>query len=188
MSKSKGKRIIELIKTREMLEGTRIFRMLKHLATSLYATNRNYQELSTAISKYEEDLSLWDIKKRAEFEAFFREFSRRLQNYLSSIYSLVQYTAILCDVLNRPELNRDYTLRLKALMSNNCVSFVRDLRTYSQHIKLPIISATLSFTKNQQTGKGKIEQRILLEKKELLKWKNWHKDSSKFIIRIRKLN
>ena len=181
MGDNKGKRIIELIKKREKLEGTRIFRMLSHLAASLYAVNRNYQELSTAIDKYEGDLTMWDIKKRPQFDAFLRELLRLLQNYLSSVYSLIQHTSILRSALNHSELNRDYTLKLKTLQSNNCARFVRDLRTYSQHIRLPIISARLSITHNQETGSQKVEQKILLEKKELIKWKNWHKDSVKYI-------
>jgi hypothetical protein len=58
MSINNGKKYIELLDAREKLEGTRIFRMLLNLATSQYAVNRNYQELSSAINKCESDLEI----------------------------------------------------------------------------------------------------------------------------------
>jgi hypothetical protein len=179
-NKEKGKRFLALLKKREKLEGTKIYYMLYHLATSLYIVGRNYQELSSAISGYEKDLSIWDVKNRAQLDAFLREFRRLMQNYLSSIYSLIEHTQTFRRDLNRYELNRDYSLKLKVLLRNNCVGFVRDLRTYSQHIRLPFIEASLSFD-SRKTGAEKLKQRILLEKKELVKWKYWHKVSKKYI-------
>lgn len=182
MSSNRGKKFIELLNKREKLEGTKIFRMLIHLATSQYTVNRNYHELSIAIGNYEKDLSIWDVKKRPRLNAFLRELSRLLQNYLSSIYSLIEHTKIFYTELNNSRLNEEYSLKLSTFQSNNCVRFVRDLRTYSQHIGLPFISAQVSFTKtNEKTGGGRIKQNIILEKKGLAKWKNWHRDSEKYI-------
>lgn len=181
MSIDNGKRFIELLEKREKLIGTRIFNTLIHLATSHYGVNRNYQELSLAISRYEKSLSIWAVKDRPQLDAFLRELSRLLQNYLSSIYSLVQHTMIICNDLNCPKLNADYASQLKVLQRNNCVRFVRDLRTYSQHIRLPAIAARLSFRTIRETGTGEIKQQILLEKKELTKWTHWHNDSKEYI-------
>jgi len=176
-----GERFLELLKKREKLEGTRIFNTLIHLATSQYGVNRNYQELFVAISRYEQSLSIWAVNKRPQLDAFLRELSRLLQNYLSSIYSLVQHTMIVRNDLSCSKLNTEYSSKLKTLQCNNCVRFVRDLRTYSQHIRLPVIAARLSFRTIRQTGKGEIKQQILLEKKELTKWTYWHNDSKEYI-------
>jgi len=189
MSSNNGKRFIELLEKREKLEGTRIFGILLNLATSQYAVNRNYQELSKAIGFYESNLSIWDVNKRSQLDAFLREFLRLLQNYLSSIYSLIEHTRIFCKELNNSELNREYCVKLKELQNHMCVGFVRDLRTYSQHIQLPIVSAKLSLTKTKQPGSGdEIKQQILLQSKELMKWKQWHKDSRKYLESLKEID
>ena len=179
-SKERGKRFIALLNKREKLVGTRIFYMLYNLAVSEYIVNRNYQELSSAMGKYEKNLSIWDVKKRPQLDAFLREFRRLMHNYLSSTYSLIQHTIICRRELNRPSLNRVYSLKVKALLTNRCVRFVRDLRTYCQHIKLPLVSAELTFDA-RKIGAEKLKQRILIEKKELPKWKRWNRLSKKYI-------
>jgi len=154
--------------------------MLYNLATSEYVVNRNYQELSSAISKYEKDLSIWDVKKRPQLDAFLREFRRLMQNYLSSTYSLIEHTIKCRRELNHASLNHDYSLKLKALRTNRCVKFVKDLRAYSQHIKLPLVVASLSFDA-QKVGAEKLQLKIIIEKKELVKWRKWHRLSKKYI-------
>ena len=183
MSKNRGKRFIELLNKREKLEGTKIFGILDRLGISLYTEKRNYQDLSSAISKYESDISIWYLKNRPKLDAFLREFSRLLHNYLSSIYSLIEHTQMVRKNLDNSELNEDYPLKLEEIFSKDCVRFVRDLRTYSQHIGLPIIAARLSIKKKSPKNKRVDEkQQILLEKEALLKYKKWHRDSKKYII------
>jgi len=172
---SDGQRFFELLKKRESLEGMKIFRMLLNLATSQYAVNRNYHELSSAIAKYEVDLKIWDVKNRALLNAFLRELSRLLQNYLSSIYSLIEHNREFCKDLNCAELNKAYSEEKETLLSNDCVNFIRDLRTFSQHIGLPLLSGQISFSKSE------FKQRILLQKEELFKWKKWKRASEKYI-------
>lgn len=182
MSANNGKRFFELIKKREQLEGTKIIGMLLHLATSQYTVNRNYQELSKAVAWYEGDLSIWDVKNRAKLEAFRREFLRLTQNYLSSTYSLIKHTEIFRDELHNLKLTEEYSLKLAELRNHICIKFVRELRNYSQHLRLPFTSATLSFSKTgQQNSTGKIERKIVLIKEELMKWDGWCKDSRKYL-------
>lgn len=174
--------LLELYKKREKLEGTKIIRRTRHLANSQYIVNSNYKDLTKAFKHYDHNLSLWAIKDRLKFEAFIREFLRLLQNYLSSIYSLIQHTVVFYKDLNNPKLNKDYAKKLKDLRSNNCIQFVRDLRTYATHRELPFVTAKLSFTTiNRETGEGKIETKLLLSKEELSKWKGW-KNTSKIYI------
>jgi len=123
---------------------------------------------------------LLNVKKRPQLDAFLREFRRLMHNYLSSTYSLIQHTTKCRRELNRPSLNRVYSLKLKALLTNRCVRFIRDLRIYCQHIKLPLVAAELTFNP-RKIGAEKLKQRILIEKKELVKWKEWHRLSKKHI-------
>jgi hypothetical protein len=182
MSCEDGRKFVELIEKRERLLGTRVFRMLLQLATSHYAVNRNHKELSSAVSCYENNLAIWNINKRQQLDRFLREFSRLLQNYLLSIYSLIEHTRVFCKDLECPKLDDEYTHKLEILLNNDCVRFVRDLRTYSQHIGLPFISANISFSKrSKETDQAQIKHQILLEKNELEKWKRWNKQSRKYL-------
>ena len=186
MSNDAGKKWVELAEKRESLEGTKILRMLQHLAASHYAVNRNYLELVAAIDKYEKDLSIWEVTKRRQLDAFMREVLRLLQNYLSSIYSLIQRTKVFCRDLKCAELDGEYSSKLDELLKQKCVWFVKDLRTFSQHLMLPFVSASLSFTKDTKTDGGVIDQKMLLQKKELLKWENWSKNSKEYINSLEK--
>jgi hypothetical protein len=182
MSRINGKKYLELLDAREKLEGTRIFRMLLNLATSQYAVNRNYHELSRAINKYENDLEIWSINKRGLFEAFLRELTRLLQNYLSSTYSLIEHNRRFCVDLDSSELNNSYSEKIEELRRNDCVVFVKDLRTFSQHIGLPLLSGQISFKKlSVDSDNSEFKQRILLQKDEFNKWKDWRKASKNYI-------
>lgn len=181
MVKSNGKKFIELLDKRKALKGTQIFGFLNHLATSLYIVNRNHKELSNAILVYEKDVSIWDVKNRVKLDAFMREFSRLLHNYLTSVYSLIQHTINLRKKLGNSELSKEYSERLKSLHRSGCVKFVINLRQYSQHFNLPFVSAQISLKREREEDSTTIKQQILLEKNELLKWKSWGSASRKYI-------
>ena len=142
----------ELIDKHETLEGTKIFRMLLSLSTSNYAVNRNYQELSLAINNYEVNLEIWDVQKRQIFNAFMRELSRLLQNYLSSTFSLIRHNVKLCKDLQCSTLNEEYARKIEVLNTNDCFSFIKDLRNFSQHVGLPVLSAQLNIHNRQDKG------------------------------------
>jgi hypothetical protein len=181
MSSSNGKKYIELLDAREKLEGTRIFRMLLNLATSQDAVYRNYDELSSAINKYESDLEIWSINKRGLFYAFLRELTRLLQNYLSSTYSLIEHNRRFCEDLDCSELSKSYSEKIEELRCNDCVVFVRDLRTFSQHIGLPLLSGQISIKKlSMGSDSSEVKQRILLQKEEFFKWKRWKEASNNY--------
>lgn len=182
LSKENGKKFKELFEKREKHEGTRIFRMLLNLATSNYALNRNHQELMSAVGFYEQHvIEIWNIKKRDEFQVFLRELSRLFQNYLSSYYSLIKHTEQFCRESNCAELSKEYSERVKVLRLDDFVRFVYDLRTFSQHFGLPLLAAQLSFKAEKKEKAKGFEQRILLQKEELLKWKRWSSYSQNYL-------
>jgi len=133
MSSNRGKKFIELLNRRDKLEGTKIVGMLVRLDSSLYTVKRNYQDLSDAINRYESDMSIWYLKNRPKLDAFLREFSRLLHNYLSSNYSLIEHTQMARKNLDNSELNEDYPLKLEEIFSKDCVRFVRFTNLFSTH-------------------------------------------------------
>jgi len=180
--KKDGKSWIELAKKRDKLEGTRIIGLIKHFATSQYTFNRNYNELIALINSYESDLDIWALKNRQKLEGLQREFLRLIHNFLSSIFSLVEHTYAFRKDLDNQELNKFYDEKLKELRLNECITFLKDLRTYTQHYKLPFVSAKLSFTAtNPKKGEGVSEQKLILDKDNLLKWERWNSSSKKYL-------
>lgn len=177
-----GKSWVELSKKRDELEGTRIISLIKHLATSQYALNRNHDELIGLINRYEHDLEIWAIKNRPMLEALQKEFLRLLHNYLSSIFSLIEHTYAFRNDLNNPELDSFYDDKLKELKINDSIMFLKDLRIFTQHYKLPFVTAKLSFTAiNGKNGEGVSEQKLTLNKDILLKWGNLNPISKAFL-------
>ena len=54
--------------------------------------------------------------------------------------------------------------------------------TYTQHYKLPLVSATFSLkAANAKKGKVILEQRLILHKNDLLEWKGWPSESKEYI-------
>jgi hypothetical protein len=84
--------------------------------------------------------------------------------------------------LGCPELNKPYSEKVEELRRNDCVVFVKDLRTFSQHIGLPLLSGQISFKKlSADSDNSELKQRILLQKDEFNKWKRWNKASENYI-------
>ena len=186
--REKGKKFIELLNERKKLEGTKVVNTSLNFVNSIYTVNRNYHELSEIISEYEKGLSIWDVKNRTKLDGLMIEFSRLLQNYLSSIYSLIEHTRIVCKDLNRINSSKEYSSKINALKEENCVWFVPELRTYSQHIRLHLITSQLSIRKNEETGQNEIEQKILLQKDEIIKWDKWSKKANEYIGSKKEIN
>ena len=92
-----AKKFVELFEKREKLKGTKITRTLRNLSTSQYAVNKNYEELHAAITSYECNMEIWDVKNRAQFEAFLWELSRLVQNYVLSTYTLIEHNRRFCE-------------------------------------------------------------------------------------------
>jgi len=178
MSKDQIQRLMELTKKRESMQGTKIHRQLMNLATTHYAVNRNYQELSIAIASYEGNIAIWDVKKRNELQTFLREISRLLHNYLSSTFSLIRHTSKLCEDLRCTELRKEYDKKVNDFNSNDCVFFIKDLRNFAQHVGLPKPTANVSPV-HHNVG---FRSRILLGKGSLLSWKEWKAGSKRYIL------
>lgn len=177
-----GKSWIDLAEKRDQLEGTKIIRLIEHLATSQYTLNRNYHELMGLINSYESDWKIWAVENRPELEALQREFLRLLHNFLSSIFSLVEHTYAFRKDLDNSELDSFYNEKLKELRVNECIIFLKDLRIFTQHYKLPFVTAILSFkATNSKKGEGISEQKLILDKDNLLKWTRWSSTSKAFL-------
>lgn len=161
--------------------GARIFHALLNWADSQYAVNANCQELLDLIKSYKRDLSIW--KDPSRIQSFLKEFLRRLHNYLASIYSLVQHTEVFIGHLKNEEAEKRFEVEKEELeKKHRCARFMRDLRAYMQHYRLPIVSATLGFrVTDPKNRKVVFEQKLLLNKNDMLKWTRWSRQSKEYL-------
>lgn len=177
-----GEKWSELITKLESSKGNKILSKIKNLAISQYTFNKNYGELINFIKAYEENKSIWALKNRPKLDAVQREFLRLLHNYLSSVYSLIQHTLTFRDKLKNDKFKKFYNTEASKFKIDEIMGFVKDLRRYAQHYKVPLSKASVSFKAGgMEVGRGTFKQELLLDKKELLKWGRWTAPSKKYL-------
>jgi hypothetical protein len=181
MSSASGKRVVELIDKLQNSEGYQIERIVVNLRISKYTVDKNFEELTKLIRDFETGVEIWAEKNRQHFEAGLWELSRLLQNYLSSIYTLIEHNIQLCENLDSEELNHLYGKQKNELLNWDCTRFVRDLRTFSQHVGLPLLMGQINLSKTEY------KQSILLQRDELSKWHKWSEQSKKYMKAKREL-
>ncbi len=176
-----GKKWLELVKKLDKLEGNEILQKIKHLSISQYTLNKNFDDVVKIIHSYETDLSIWSVENRGKLDAFQIEFLRLLHNYISSAYSLREHTRIFKKDLDNTEFTSFYDKERNKLSNDEIIAFRKDLRSYTQHYKLPISNVSLKFTKNKVGKGGLSEQKLFLNKESLLLWKGWGNLSKQYL-------
>ncbi len=177
-----GKKWFELVNKMESSKGYEILQKERHLLISNYVFHKNAKDLANLIKKYEKDLSIWDINNRMKLEEMQHEFLRLLHNYLSSAFSLVEHTYVFKDKLKNIEFTKFYEENSENFKIDEVLNFIKDLRRYAQHYKLPFSSAVLSFkASDKKDEKGTSKQELLLPLNELLQWERWSSPSKSFL-------
>ena len=191
-----SERYFELQKEVGNSEAAKIIRIKQNLEDSLFIFKKNYEELKEVIELYySRKLEKWANENRKNYNDFFLEFQRYFHNFLASVFSLIEHSTVFKKDLNNKQLNDFYELALKELISNKCIAFIKDLRIYSQHYKLPLTTSSRGSTHLispegklmaiAEKGKKMFLGRLALLKEELTKWGGWSKDSKEFISKYR---
>ncbi|MGE5417456.1 MAG: hypothetical protein ACM3UZ_12035 [Acidobacteriota bacterium] len=106
-----------------------------------------------------------------------KEVIRLLHNFLAASASLVDHTRILAkDLYSNSPFWNEYNATVKATFAESPISnFVKDLRNYFLHTKIPVISATLVPIDEQ------MDSYINLHLDELRNWDGWKKKSKEYL-------
>jgi len=176
-----GEKWIELVNKLEKSEGSKILKMIRHLHISKYTLDKNFEDLIKIIYSYEIDLSIWSVENRKKLDDFQMEFLRLLHNYISSAYSLREHTRNFNEELGNSKFNSFYNKERDNLRNDEIIAFRKDLRSYTQHYKLPITQVSLKFTRNKKGKGGSSEQKLFLNKKNLISWKGWGRLSKQYL-------
>lgn len=185
-----SKKFLELRTQIQNTEGCKLLGIKQNLNNSLYIFTKNHEELNETIQMfYSDQLDEWAIIKRKNYNDFLLEFQRYLHNFLSSVFSLVEHSTVFKKHLNNKTFSNFYELELKNCLLNKNINFLKNLRIYSQHYKLPFTGRGSTHfidvegkLKYVAKSKKMFFARLVLIKSELLKWDSWPKDAKDFIL------
>lgn len=154
--------INELFKLAEFRE--RIYKSNEYLKLKNFRLFRNsygvfkgnFMELIKILNKHEK-VDIYELvhskNGQKKLDKFHLEITRCLHNFLASAFSLIdntrKQTKSSGDIFFQNELNEKIT----ELFSNNTTHiFIKDLRNFTQHFKMPQVSSKTSFTRADDKG------------------------------------
>ncbi len=177
--------ILTLHEKRETLKGTKIIRLLKHLAVTHYSFRVNYNELSKLINIFEKDDEIIYLKNREKIDRLLYEFSRLLLNYISSVSTFVDHVRRVRHKLNNDKIDRQFKKELDNISKDENIIFLKDLRNYTIHEKLPEVAANFTL-KNQVNGQNN-NQELGIVKEAILESTYWTRGSKDFLSKQAKM-
>lgn len=184
-------RLDKLFKKREKLHGYKILTELESLNRTYFIVEHNFDDLMEYIKKCQNEL-IFEIFENGQIANNTKlETLRLLHNYLSSIQSLIDHIRKTNKNIDSNELNEYYEDEMIKFSKNNLVIFIKNFRNYIQHFKIPLLAQQFHISKleNQKVltmedidaRNAKFEFNTFLNKKELLKWDRWNRQSITYI-------
>ncbi len=147
-----GKERSKLLKRRENHPGLIIINEIYYLDTTRYILNTNHEVLMQYLDVIEKDFTLLAQDNILRFRETIREVTRLLHNYISSVLTSIDHTRNFVNKINQEELTEYYQNAVQELTKNPCSKFVKQLRIYIQHRKLPTTKGELTLTKIHGTS------------------------------------
>lgn len=146
----------------------RIMVEIETLNESVQLHKSNYDELSKFFENY-------NRTTRENIKNITIETKRLIHNYLSSAVSLIDHTRGCIKNLHQENDPSEYQTRMIGSFDNKLCAFVKELRHYMQHYKLPLIS----YQKNAFSIRQHAS--LVISKDELLKFSGWKKNAKSYI-------
>lgn len=181
-------RIAKKIKTLRII---RDIRELENLENALYVFQENCKEILELFDYYYAgDLEKWIKLHNKKHDNFLLEFQRLFHNLLSSLFTLIEHSTVFKKQINNEEFRHFYDDEVKKLISFKVTAFLKKLRIYCQHYKLPLltsgrakylISPDGKLLEHSRIGERIFFGRLAIPKDELRKWDGWSKDAKDFI-------
>ena len=152
-------------------DGVKIVNNLLPIKTYHFIMARNFHELIKNLDYHnsiEGMMHLWEWKNRPILKEFMNEIIRLLHNYLSSAVGMIDITRnVLKKHYSKTPLLQEISSYIKSNIANDeLLNFVKDLRHYIVHYKIPSPTASLSMEDISSND-------VYFEKSTLLKWNGW---------------
>jgi hypothetical protein len=155
------------------------------LQLSFHALERNYIDLVKIEDKYFKSRKKVTYRSFGNWNNYILELTRLLHNYLSSYSSFVDCLRTPRKALDSKDFQEEFNKQLEDRHIEERTRFVKDLRNFSQHKQLPVVSFRLSalYLKGNETVKPDkvIKESPSLRVDDLLKWDRWSSFSKKFL-------
>ncbi|MBA2311978.1 MAG: hypothetical protein H0V97_04155 [Actinobacteria bacterium] len=177
-----GKRALELMETIQSAPGQLIMNEIRSLSWSTYTFEENFQELRSALESVEDpaNVPLMFRRNRSLLAELQREVARLLHNFVASVQSLIDHTRITArSVYAEADADlKEYQRRVDLTFREDPLSqFVRGLRQYSLHYKLPFIGWVMSFSNESST----MSQAFFLNTAVLLEFDGWPAPAKRYL-------
>lgn len=156
-----------------------------NLQLSFHTLNKNYNDLVKIEDRYYRNRQRVTYRDFGNWNKYILELTRLLHNYLASYSSFVDCMRTARKALDSTEFQEEFEQQLKDKHIEERTRFIKDLRNFSQHKQLPIVSFRLSMI--YLKGNESVEPDQILKDSpslrvdELLKWKNWTSLSKDFL-------
>jgi len=169
-----GKRVVELYDELQSMAEFQLLQKIETFQHSLGVFEGNYREVRRLLEWQSQEPSaqeLWHLKNRHLLEAFQKEVARLLHNFVAGAMSLIDHTRLhyrelYADSGQFPEYEGEVRARFA---KNGLAAFVRGLRQYCQHYKVPPLVAQMSYTAQPPSWTST----ILLDKSKLMEFSGW---------------
>ncbi len=175
--------IQELRRRIKSTRGWTLRRELHGLARSYRLFLGNARELEGFLRAHSEPpeavLELWREDRRAEFERFLDEVDRLLHNFVAAAATLADHTRNVWKDHQPADasVREEYVSRTKETFVAPLPQFVKGLRNYTLHRRLPIAQGQLSW----ERGMAAPLSRIAIVRDDLLKWRKWTAGAREFL-------
>jgi hypothetical protein len=182
MSDTKGNRLLTLNKELLASEGYNVVSRLYKFHQSLKIFLANYNDLEDAVNRHVGNSRLFDIrdteKRKAASDEMF-EALRHLHNTVAAALSLVDHTRnFYNEFYQERNLIPDYQEQIRLRFAVDGLSqFVKCLRKFCQHYRIPLASSTL-WIDNEQ---GRHTRSINLLKSDLTEFSGWSAEAKEYI-------
>ncbi len=156
---------------------------LLELENLRYDLEQNYKIIFLSDKEYIKDNTF--LTNGYKRRVFLMNYSRLLHNYVASFSALYNNSIAIKNIIGNKDFEKEFESQRKMCLTHE-VSFIRDLRNYTQHSKLPMAGVGVDFMYNSEGLTSKQPNHIwkhlpslLLE--DLLKYNKWTATSKLFL-------
>ncbi len=164
---------LELERQIEASEGWKIIGKIQLLSITFHVFTGNHAQLKRLLDAYnrpEVAIPISSVGNKDKLDAFLREVTRNLHNYLASAVTLVEHSRTFSrELYGGTEFWKEYEIEIERRFRKSAIhNFVTDLRNYFLHNALPLTGATTHFEKDKE-----LETYIFLDVASLKGWAGW---------------
>ena len=155
------------------------------LEISFHTLSKNFRDLLDLQEKYLKNRQKISYLNFGDYNKYILELTRLLHNYLASYSSFVDCMRTSRESFGGPEFEKEFAKQIEEKRIEERTRFIKDLRNFSQHKRLPIVGFRVSIvylkgnesTKPDQVVKDSPSLRV----NDLLEWRGWTSFSKQFL-------